>query len=1031
MPFPFSSVCELLARLERLKLRGNIVQAGKPKEDAQNVVEIWFRRNRGAIDARDTDQVALLSTLFPERRTDRVYGMRELMLSKIIARCLNLNKAKTAILQSWKTPGAGDLGICVEKAIQDFDCERTPGTVVTVEEIDQALESLASQSRFSGPEIRSSALSSTPPKILENIFLRLKSSEAKWLTRLILKDYSPVSLDEAHVLTSFHFLLPGLLHFQDSFAAVISQLRGPLSKYHSRPDYISQSIFRREAAKSLRPQIGVKVGRPPFVKARSIQHAVQLAGTQKWTVERKYDGEYCEIHIDLEKSGNCIKIFSKSGKDSTKDRKHVHSTIQECLRIHQPDCIFKKKCIVIGELVVWSDRDNAIAGFEKLRKWIPRSGVFIGTGEDSQRQPWEHLMIVFFDLLLLDDDIIMRKPQLERRNCLSRLIKKRRGYAVTAERTILDFSSQSQAPEMLCHQLAAALSYRQEGLVMKPADMPYFAFDMDEASDQRGYFIKLKKDYLQELGGERDVADFAVVGASYDPKQAQKSGLRAIQYTTFHLGCVVEEETLRFNRKSTFEIVGTITQEQCIPQPVLQALNDYGRFNSRKLETGGNIRSSNTEGLGFNLQLDTNATSKMDVIFTEPCVVEVLGSSYEKVQNKNYFMLRHPRILKLHLDRDWRDATSMPQLKRLAEEARNAPVDGESQELSQLTKKLMSKFKRKVESQQLRAMSTQRTETTLSPGSTRRKPPSSRRSPTFVRIDTSELLPGEVHEMSSEQRRALISAPSDNSLRAIPNSASLNQPHVVTGSPRRRKRIDVYSTPLPTALKRARTEPGAIRASLSRPLAIISSNPTRSFPAPQSNKQTNKAHRPKLVTSNSEPHQQATTTSGTNSCNNANCLFSQSVAYLSPCISRFTWVSDNLLKYHGTARTHKLPDWQREIQQFHPLGSMVSESPAWPGRRKIVLVETNRAQESRTCVDEVMKLMIRDEIVFLDWRVLEEMRVIEESDEGSARGVGEEVLRRHFYGRTRWLKEIGGVEFLDTMNGVGENALTLFGSQII
>jgi DNA ligase-4 len=37
-------------------------------------------------------------------------------------------------------------------------------------------------------------------------------------------------------------------------------------------------------------------------------------------VERKYDGEYCQIYIDLSKDNDPIRIFFKSGRDSTDNR---------------------------------------------------------------------------------------------------------------------------------------------------------------------------------------------------------------------------------------------------------------------------------------------------------------------------------------------------------------------------------------------------------------------------------------------------------------------------------------------------------------------------------------------------------------------------------------------------------------------------------------------------------------------------------------------------------------------------------------
>jgi DNA ligase-4 len=1014
MPFPFSSLCDLLNRLERMKLRDPPYLPEKLRVETTRLVEDWFRRHRTAIDARDTDGVALLSTLFPERRTDRVYGLKETSLCKVLARCLRFTKRQSADLLAWKAPGHGDLGACLENVLKTFDGEPRPGkpgTYVTVEEINRALDDLASQCHFSGPAMRKSFPASSAPNILEPIFLRLKSSEAKWMTRLILKDFSPVLLDETLIIREFHFLLPRLLQFQDSFKAANSLLRGSLQKWHSKPDLRSQRIFKKEAAELLHPKVGIKVGRPPFVKARSMANAVQMAGCQRWSVERKYDGEYCEVHIDIDKGDDCIQIFSKSGKDSTSDRKGVHEAVRKCLRIGQQDCFFKRRCIVLGELVVWSEKYQQILGFEKIRKYVSRSGVFIGTDEDSQRHPWERLMVVFFDVLLIDDDVIMQKPHVERRDILStNLIRKIKGYGVTTEWKVIDFSRTNEAPKSLCREFAAALTYRAEGLVMKPSDMPYFTFDDDRTDGKRAYFIKVKKDYMQELGGDRDVADFAVVGASYDPKQAQKSGVRNVHYTTFHLGCLVNEESLRFQKeRPVFEVVGMISQEMCIPTHELQALNDYGRFRSKPFERVGNrLREPDC----FDLILDHNPGSKMTVIFTDPFVVEVLGSSFAKPSNKSYFMLRHPRILKLHLDRTWKDAIALSALQHMADEAKSAPAEGESQELSQLTKKLIDKFENKREKDRHgRVMATQ---DTVSPSSVQHSSRSIHRSPTFVRIDTADLLPGETQGVrcdgsfpTSELENSedtLPTPPGSSEADAFGQSVVNKTSTVTRRSSKRRKE----GTPTPTPLKRFRTEKGDV--SSHRHLADISNKSTRNL----FNRTTRASSPPNMTPSSRQIKPQHAKTALLDSCNNPRCLFSIAVAYLSPCISSYKWVTDSLLPWHGTECTEKLVHWQRDISEHPLLGSMLPESPAWPGLQKIVLLETNRIEASMACIDEVKYLKIRDDVLFFDWRVLEELRV---KGEGSSQ-LRKEVLRKHYFGCTKWEKQRMLVEFCGAEDSV-------------
>ncbi|KAJ9658846.1 hypothetical protein H2201_007627 [Coniosporium apollinis] len=596
MPFRFSHLCQLLESLEEIERHDPPLLRDARRDKVQKTVVAWFRVHRRTIEAPGTDRVALLSSLFPERRTDRVYLLQAPRLSQAIARGLELRSDKLATLDRFKSPGNGDLGDCLARVLKVHDAEPRLG-YVSVEEVDAVLQDIASKVRFSSPTVcaRKSLSNDSPGHLLAVIIRRLKSFEAKWLVRMILKDYAPVVLDQQHVLRCFHFLLPALLKFQDTFEAAMHLIKGPLAEFPSNPDPRSQVIFRKQAAGLLRPQIGVKVGRPSFHKAHSLKDCLRTVGSRKWAIERKYDGEYCEIHVDLAKGQDCIQIFSKSGKDSTQDRQGVHGSIREALR------------------------------------------SFLGTDADSQVHEHEHLMIVYFDVLMVDEDITMRQPHKERRDRLRDLIAKKRGRAMTAEWKVVDFA-QVTAERTLVEQFACALYDRCEGLILKLSDAPYFP--LDNTGEWRG-FVKLKADYMIDMGNDRDVADFAVVGGSYDAQQALKTGLQNISWTTFHLGCLVNKEAvLRFQAKPSFRVVEVIHQEHCIPKPDLEALNRLGKL---RQETDNLHRE-------FDLCPVRYPIPPMGVVFRRPFVVEVLGSGYVKPPNQDFFMLRHPRVIKLHLD---------------------------------------------------------------------------------------------------------------------------------------------------------------------------------------------------------------------------------------------------------------------------------------------------------------------------------------------------------------------------------------------
>ncbi|KAI9827687.1 MAG: hypothetical protein M1819_006887 [Sarea resinae] len=679
MPFRFSHLCDLLSEIEELNKRDPPLLPIVLHEDIRKAIYRWFGNHRKRIDSRDTNAIALLSALFPERRTDRVYGLKEKSLVKVVSRCLRLGVERQRHLNEWQVSGGGDLGECVERIQRQAEMPvPMPGSEVTLEEIDLALNEIAARHRYSSPAVRAKGSmipGDTSEQILEPLFHRLSSRDAKWLTRMILKDYSPVLLPEALVLKLVHFLLPDLLQVQASFEAAVGLLRGPmLGRYPSQPGRDVEDLLRDHAAKALIPTVGVKVGRVPFLKARSTKHCAKMAGIRRMSMERKYDGEYCQIHIDLAKGPKWIQIFSKSGKDSTMDRRAIHSTIRSCLRIDHSDCNFVGRCILEGELVVYSDKDKQILGFHKLRKHVARTGTFLGTEQDSPPQAYEHLMLIFFDVLLIDNDPVLNKRYSSRRNHLISLINPSPGRAAIAEQEDVHFSS-PDALKRVRKAFGQGIVARWEGFVLKPFDEPYFPLKRGGSSQHyAGCWIKLKKDYITGLG---DTADLAVIGASYDGTRACQSGKNAL-WTRFYIGCLEnKEEVVRFHAKPHFKVLDALSH---LNKHDLKEMNELGKFRARPA-----ISCSTTVPYDWVMATDM---PPIDSIFTEPFVLEVMGSGFHKPQNSAHFTLRFPRVLKIHWDRNYKDAVSFAELQQMAKEAMIAPEDSSSQEETEWIAKL-------------------------------------------------------------------------------------------------------------------------------------------------------------------------------------------------------------------------------------------------------------------------------------------------------------------------------------------------------
>ncbi|KAI5308881.1 hypothetical protein KEM55_004638, partial [Ascosphaera atra] len=535
---------------------------------------------------------------------------------------------------------------------------------VTVTDISDALDRIAAGCRFSSPEIVDKLSAVKADEALRPVFRKLTSREGKWLVRIILKERIPQLLPELAVFKHFHFLYPKLLSIRGSLQGALELLdQDPVKMFPPCPAFQSARALTRLAMPYLRPKVGCKVGRPKFLKARSFKHCKQLVENSTVTVQRKYDGEYCQIHVDAtaDNKGN-ITIFSKSGKDSTADRIGIHNVVRESLDLSSGYC-HVDKCILDGELLVWSDREQAILPFHALRKHVARRGIHIGAKEDSQPHPWEHLFIVLFDILLLNEKSCLTMPYKERKELLCKTVRPIQGRSMLAEAHEIDFSRPDALAD-LKSSFARAIAKRWEGLVVKRIDDPYLAFAHHGGSGHGGCWVKLKKDYLPGLG---DTADFAIVGAAYDPASLPPPNktVKNIRWTNFFIGCLEEDSLVTGTSRPSFRVVNVIDHNN-LPANVLRDLNSRGVFSACDVDD---------ESMPFSFKCNKAQLRHRGVIFRQPFVVEMYGAGFERPSDARYWALRFPRVTKIHDDRTWRDAITFQKLQEIADRAMSMPGD--------------------------------------------------------------------------------------------------------------------------------------------------------------------------------------------------------------------------------------------------------------------------------------------------------------------------------------------------------------------
>jgi DNA ligase-4 len=280
----------------------------------------------------------------------------------------------------------------------------------------------------------------------------------------------------------------------------------------------------------------------------------------------------------------------------------------------------------------------------------------------------EHLMIVFYDVLLVDDDPVLKKPYSYRRTTMERLVKCIKGTAKLTTRKEIRFASR-EGPRQLQNLLACAFARQWEGVVLKPMNDPYFRASEKSSHEFASCWIKMKKDYIPGLG---DTADFAIVGAGYSAKEAAVKPIPNLRWTHFYVGCLRNKsEVVGFGAKPRFTVVDRVNQS--LTSDDLIAVNRLSQFRAMDINSP---EVSET----FTLDYQSNM-SDMAVAFKEPFVFELLGAGFDKLPNQNLFTLRFPRVQKVHWDRDWKDAVSLDELQEMAWQVQSAPGDDDLKDI--------------------------------------------------------------------------------------------------------------------------------------------------------------------------------------------------------------------------------------------------------------------------------------------------------------------------------------------------------------
>lgn len=644
--------------------------------------------------------------VFPELDYYRKYHLQEAKLAQAVAQALSLSHSR---LVTWKEAGStGCLGREIRKALEHKSSNLDEASRLSVDEVNDLLDELASLSPNSDASIHTKYprdIRRSRHEILSVLFRRLNPTDAGVLAQIILKDLIPLlypvkltgygsELRAYNTKSVKHLLVQDAMDVWDPSG----RLRR-LHRTHANLRYATEAFERNE--EEFKPHVGVMIPIIHSIKLQGVKNAFNTfaARSSRVWVETKYDGERAQIHVQIMSDGTShITIYSKSGRNSTLDRIAVHWIVRQALGLPdpengyegRPDCRVTKSVILDAEMVAW-DTDH-VDEFWRIRSLVERtargvrrrarpakaktlhqdlhdgysqSSLMSDCDEDTCEEA--HLSLVFFDIMVLNDESLLGRPYAHRRALLESVVQPISNYCMFSERYPVDIprTSQSQqdsdteddepsdkvssppsthaqrARTQLYRIFAQHLVQRREGVVIKAEESFY--------NDYCRQWGKLKRDYIPGYG---DTLDLALIGAAWDKERARTLGVSPSAYTTFYIGALTNAEDRKKNPSIKPNYHVYFVSSYGLSRRQLEDMTS--RINARSTVLFSDLRMTNPKNtpighpeLEYTLRL-YDGLAKPHIVFCEPMLAEVYGAGFDVSRGSKHYELRFPRISKIH-----------------------------------------------------------------------------------------------------------------------------------------------------------------------------------------------------------------------------------------------------------------------------------------------------------------------------------------------------------------------------------------------
>ena len=435
---------------------------------------------------------------------DRDLGVSSSLTRTAIAKATGHEEAR---IEDWWRE-TGDLGSAAARAVENDRQASLFGQTLTVERVQETLESVAEYEGAGSQERKVDAIA--------GLLSDADPATAKYVVRTVL-GHLRIGVGEGVMRDA---IATAFLSGEDEDVAAVERA------YQVTNDYRVVADTARTEGRPGLDALEVAVGRPIDVmlaeKADSIGDAIGRVADQPGAVlgEYKYDGVRAQVHVD----GDDVQVFTRRLTDVTEQFPDVVEAVRAGVEADT--------AILEGEIVAYDPETGGMVPFQTLSKRIKRKHDVQAAVESIP------VTLYLFDAIYVEGSLL-EEPLERRLAALDSVVSERPGEIERAA------NRSSGDPDGLADFYEDALEAGQEGIMVKNLAASY------QPGSRVGYMMKVKPT-LETL-------DLVVVRATYS------EGRRSNQLGRLYLACREAEsgtfrEIGRLSTGFTDEELATVTE---------------------------------------------------------------------------------------------------------------------------------------------------------------------------------------------------------------------------------------------------------------------------------------------------------------------------------------------------------------------------------------------------------------------------------------------------------------------------------------